>query len=261
MHEPHSILRNTASIEEITTMSALGSAYERIYSALCGRHPNVRLWHFQWLAGKDLYRDLKLVLPSIQGRVLDVGCGHKPYEGWLSKTASVVGIDVSPGPRVDVQIVPGQPWPLGDAEFDGVLCTQVVEHARDFEHVLAEIYRNLKPGGYLVLTVPFAYNVHDAHDYRRFSVQGIRELFAERYEIIELKGQGGVGSTIGLLLLNWIEITLNLSKIGRWLKGLALPLWILFSAFVNFWGWILDSLDHSRAFYSNVVLVARKRCA
>ena len=116
-------------------MSALGSAYDKIYSTLCGRHPNVRPWHFQWLAGKDLYRDLKRVLPCMQGRVLDVGCGNKPYEGWLGKTTSVVGVDLFPGPRVDVQIVPGKPWPLGTGEFDVVLSpcilSQICGFARD----------------------------------------------------------------------------------------------------------------------------------
>ena len=242
-------------------MSALGSAYDKIYSTLCGRHPNVRPWHFQWLAGKDLYRDLKRVLPCMQGRVLDVGCGNKPYEGWLGKTTSVVGVDLFPGPRVDVQIVPGKPWPLGTGEFDVVLCTQVLEHVQDFQHVLAELDRTLKPEGNLVLTIPFAYNVHDAHDYRRFSAQGVHQLFADRYEIVELKGQGGVGSTVGVLVLNWIDTTLNLSKVGRLLKGLGLPLWVLFSALVNLWGWTADCLDHTQSFYSNVILVARKRCA
>ena len=242
-------------------MSPLGSAYDRIYSALCGKHPNIRPWHFQWLSGKDLYRDLKRVLPSVKGRVLDVGCGHKPYESWLARTASLVGVDVFPGPRVDFQIVPGKPWPLGSGEFDAVLCTQVLEHVQDFEHVLAELDRTLKPEGNLVLTVPFAYNVHDAHDYRRFSAQGVRQLFEDRYEIIQLKGQGGVGSTVGLLVLNWTEATFNSSKGGRLLKGLALPLWVLFSALVNLAGWIVDSLDHTQSFYSNVILVARKRCA
>ena len=34
----------------MTPPSRLGRSYTRLYEALCGRHPIVRLWHFQWLA-------------------------------------------------------------------------------------------------------------------------------------------------------------------------------------------------------------------
>jgi len=243
-------------------MSRLGQIYDRLYAFLCGSHPDLLPWHFQWLAVKDLYHDLRQVLPKLNGRLLDVGCAQKPYERWLTRSTSVVGVDVFAGPRVDVQISPRRAWPIDGAAYDAVLCTQVLEHAEDFEHVLSEIHRVLKPAGDLVVTVPFIYNMHDArHDYRRFTVQGVRQLFHDRYEILELKGQGGVGSTVGLLLLNWIDATLNLSKVGRLLKGLLLPLWLLVSAVVNLCGWMVDSLDHTQAFYSNILLVAQKRCA
>ncbi len=37
------------------TMSRLGMLYNQIYSLIGGQHPHFRPWHFQWLAGKDLY--------------------------------------------------------------------------------------------------------------------------------------------------------------------------------------------------------------
>jgi hypothetical protein len=57
--------------------------YRATYDTLCGRHPWERHWHFQWLAATDLRRELRRTLPKLSGRVLDVGCGQKPYTVWM----------------------------------------------------------------------------------------------------------------------------------------------------------------------------------
>jgi len=242
-------------------MSRLGNLYDRIYSLMCGKHPNVRPWHFQWLPVKDLYADLRRVLPQLSGKVLDVGCGDKPYKGWLSRADLCVGLDVASGPGVDVIAEPGKPWPLETASFDALLCTQVLEHVADLPFVLGEIHRVLKPGGQLAATVPFTYNEHGSPwDFRRFSVHGVKQLFSVHYEITEIKPQGALGSTLGTLLLNWLDATMNQWKVTRISKGFLLPVWVLFSAMVNLIGWLLDKADRTRAFYGNVLVLATKRC-
>lgn len=77
--------------------SRLGRLYRQIYEALCGKHPHLRPWHFQWLATVYLVRMLKLRLPQLTGRVLDVGCGDKPYQPWFAQATEYVGIDVAGG--------------------------------------------------------------------------------------------------------------------------------------------------------------------
>ncbi|MBI1748037.1 MAG: class I SAM-dependent methyltransferase [Acidobacteria bacterium] len=241
--------------------SPLGEFYDNVYSKLCGRHPHLRPWHFQWLALKYVYRDLRRVLPKLTGRVLDVGCGGKPYEDWLPKATHHIGIDVVAGPKIDIVIAPQQSWPLRTAAFDVVLCSQVLEHVADLPLVLDEIYRVLKPGGELVITMPFAFNEHGSpEDYRRLSVHGIRALLAERYHIVEISPEGAIGSTVAALCLNWIEMNMNQFKATRWVKALALPLWIIFCSIVNGVGALFDSLDHTQAFYGNFLVVARKLC-
>lgn len=240
--------------------SRMGDAYDQVYTLLCGRHPNLRPWHFQWLATRVLYHDLRTALASLRGCVLDVGCGEKPYAEWLRHVEECIGVDIAAGANVDIVITPGQPWPLESGRFNSVLCTQVMEHASDLENLLTELYRVLAAGGTLVVTVPFAYNVHGApDDYRRFSVYGVRKLFASQYDITALKGQGGIGSTVGVLLLNWVDTSLNRSRATRILKGIMLPAWLLFTSCVNLLGWMLDSIDRTEAFYSNVIMIARKK--
>ncbi|MFZ4663025.1 MAG: class I SAM-dependent methyltransferase [Caldilineaceae bacterium] len=240
-------------------MSKFSQLYQKLYQTLCGRHPYLRPWHFQWLVSRPIYADLQRVLARQTGQVLDVGCGDGPYHRWLPITATVVGIDIYPGRGVNILSVPEQPWPLQSASFDTVLCTQVLEHVTNVDLLLQEIKRVLKPGGYLICTVPFIYNVHGApHDYRRFSTYGLQQQLGAAYEIIELQGQGRIGSSLGTLLLNWLEQMFNHYRLTRFLKAALLPFWLLFCAGVNTGCLLLDQVDVTAAYYNNVLLVARK---
>ena len=250
-----------AAIAFSTFMDSTGDAYRRVYGAICGTPPRLKVWHPQWLAVKDLYADLRRVLPGVRGRLLDVGCGEKPYAKWLNVEIEHLGLDVQPASGIDYVVEPRDGWPIESATIDAVLCTQTLEHVADVSVFVSEIDRVLRPAGLLILTVPFIYNFHTQEhgsDYRRFSSDGLRQLFAD-YEIVELKPQGGVGSTFGCLLLNWIDMSLSRTAIKRIIKGLLLPFMVPFSFAINLCGWLLDQIDHTQAFYSNVMLVARKR--
>jgi SAM-dependent methyltransferase len=239
--------------------SALGRAYKRPYDAVCGRHPNLRVWHSQWLGNKDLYSDLRGLLAEVEGDVLDVGCGEKPYEAWTPRARRYVGIDVEPGPEVDLVIRPRSRWELPDDAFDAVLCTQVLEHAVDPDHVLAEIERVLRPGGRLIVSFPFIYNQHAfPGDYRRFSRSGARTLLESRFEVQEVLAQGGIGSSTGVMFLNWVELSLDAPYLRLLLFTLLLPAWIALSALVNALGWALDGVDRTGAAYGNVLAMASK---
>lgn len=243
----------------MSSRSRYGRLYDRAFVLLCGRPPVCRPWHFQWLALAPIHGDLKSILPRVTGRLLDVGCGDKPYAQWLTGAAEHIGLDVYPGPQVDVVVQPGQPWPFVSESFDALLCTQVLEHVADLGHVVGEIHRVLRTGALLIVSAPFAYNEHGAPaDYRRFSAYGLRLLFDGGYEIIALRRQGGIASTTIVLALNWWDTTMDLWRVTRLLKGLTLPFWALISGVMNLVGLLLDKLDRTDAFYGNVFLVARK---
>ena len=241
-------------------MTRFGDLYRTTYAALCGTHPQLLPWHFQWLSTKDLYADIRRFGPRLEGRVLDVGCGDKPYGRWLTAARSHFGIDVYPGPRVDAVIQPGVRWPLEDASFDAVLCTQVLEHTVDLPHVLAEIHRVLRPGGLLLASVPFAYNEHASpNDYRRLTYWGVKSLFDGPYEILALERQGGIGSTVGTFCLNWVETAASRNRVASTLKAVLLPVWIVVTGITNLLGVGFDAIDRTGMYYSNVVLHARRR--
>jgi len=241
-------------------ISDLGKIYQNIYGGLCGKSPHERPWHFQWLSTFYLYRSLLRLLPEYGGgRVLDVGCGKKPYHTWFGRVSEYVGLDVAPGPKVDVVVKPDERWPLTDAHFDTVLSTQVIEHANDLEFTLGQMSRVLRTGGTIILSFPFLYNVHGApDDHRRFTHFGAKKLLPG-YEILHLETQGGIGSTLVILFLNWIDTAMSRATATKFLKGVLLPVSIPMSFALNLLGLAVDNLDRTNSFYSNVLLVARKR--
>jgi len=244
--------------------SRLGALYERVYSALCGKHPDYRFWHFQYLFLADMHRWQRARMAELKGHVLDVGCGERPYEDWLSRGRDGVtrytGLDVVPGPRVDIVVGFGDAWPVESASVDAALLTQVLEHVADRRHLIGEIARVLRPGGTLLLTVPFIFPVHGLpHDYARFTTGGVRVLFEPDFEIVELAGVGYAGSAIGNLLLTFIDTSLNASRATRLLKGFLLPLWLPFCLLVNLLARGVDRMDATGAYSTNVAMIARRR--
>jgi len=248
-------------MNEQYSKSHLGNLYEKIYNKLCGKHPKLYPWHFQWLDARDLYAELELTLPGLGGaekKILDVGCGDKPYKPYFGHVSEYIGIDVEAGSEVDMILSPGNSWPLDTNHFDVVLCTQVLEHVGDVHQVCKEINRVLKPGGLAVMSFPFLYNEHGApEDYRRFTVYGASTIFPEM-KIKIIKRQGAIGSTMAILLLNWWDSQLNLNFGSRILKGFLLPFTLIMTLCINIIGLLLDAGDRTNHFYNNVFMVVQK---
>jgi hypothetical protein len=94
-------------------------------------------------------------------------------------------------------------------------------------------------------------------DLRRISAFGAGRLFPG-LETIRLERLGGVGSTLGVFILNWIDMSLSRTYLGKAALAVLLPVWIAFSFLVNIAGRLLDRVDRTDAFYTNVLIVARK---
>ena len=61
--------------------------------------------------------------------------------------------------KMDIQSIP-----LNDNEFDAVICNHVLEHVKDDQKALREIYRILKPGGLAILQVPMDMNMTSTYE-------------------------------------------------------------------------------------------------
>ena len=141
-----------------------------------------------WLALAALVIRIRFITAHrglLTGRLLDVGCGQMPFRHLLPTGASYTGIDIpaasSFGMQQNADIVEfdGTRIPFPDNHFDAVLCTEVLEHAMAPEALIAEMHRVLRPGGSLVMTVPFAARVHHIpYDFHRFTRYRLAQMFA-----------------------------------------------------------------------------------
>jgi SAM-dependent methyltransferase len=120
-----------------------------------------------------------------------------------------VNLDLFPMPGVDVAADAHQ-LPFPGALFSRVECDAVLEHVRCPEQVMAEMRRVLAPGGYLHVVTPFCHPFHEyPKDYRRFTLDGLREL-AGPLEVVAAGWRTGPTATLlvfvieyGKLLLPW----------------------------------------------------------
>lgn len=144
----------------------------------------------------DLY--VATVRQYAQGKLLDLGAGMVPFYGvYKDKVTENICIDwgnsLHTNPHLDVVADLNQPFPLPDNTFDSILCTDVLEHIADPFAFMQETARVLKPGGNLMLMVPFFYWLHETpHDYYRYTEFALRKMCVDNHlEVVELKAYGG----------------------------------------------------------------------
>ena len=179
----------------------------------CGEDRVSQLAFFvrQWIDLQLLtcVRFLRPRLARFHGDVLDVGCGAMPFRALLPNDVHYQGIDVPVAgsfgmhSHPEIMIFDGVRIPFPDCSWDGILCTEVLEHASDPEVLIAEMQRVLRPGGILLLTVPFAARVHHApHDYHRFTRFRLQALLAGFNVEIEERGNDYAVIANKLVVLN-----------------------------------------------------------
>ncbi len=150
----------------------------------------------------------------------------------------------------------GRHFPMADASFDAVLCSQVLEHVFTPDEFLCEINRVLRPGGCLVLTVPFVWDEHEQpHDFARYSSYGLRALLERSGFALEVHRKTMADGRVLFQLLNAYLYKVTLTRSGK----LNLLISIVVMGPVNLLGcvlgWILPA--NPDLFLDNVVL-ARK---
>ena len=168
-----------------------------------------------------LARWLRAEAEQAQGkRVLDAGCGDKPYYPLFAERASeYVGVDAN-HPAADLH-APLERLPVEDASFDVVLCTQVLEHADDPAQVVRELRRVVKPGGRILASTHGVQVYHpDPVDLWRWTHEGLLRLFGDNAEWTSLTVAPGAGTaaSVGMLVALYVDLLarqLHLGPVGR----------------------------------------------
>jgi methyltransferase family protein len=140
-------------------------------------------------------------------RLLDVGAGNSPYRELFDHVryqSSDWANSPHPGAREVDHIGPAHDLPVGDGEYDGVLCTQVLEHVPNPAEVARELFRILRPGGRAYVTVPLAWELHELpFDFYRYTPHGLAEIFGRAgFERLDIRPRNDCFRTLAQLMHN-----------------------------------------------------------
>ncbi len=153
----------------------------------------------------------------LTGTLLDIGCGKMPYKEILLKpkgqTDKYLGLDLqTPATESYSSSKPDLFWngdkiPLPDSSVDSAMLTEVLEHCFDPASVLKETHRVLKDNGYVFITVPFLWPLHDVpydeYRYTPFSLE--KHLRNAGFQNVRIKALGGWNASLGQMLSLWLN--------------------------------------------------------
>lgn len=212
-----------------------------------------------YFARKGLYQHVQVLSKYLEGCVLDIGCGQKPYRHLIA-TKQYIGIEYQ-GPgivehsKADV-LYSGLVFPFKSGSFDGILCNQVFEHVFTPVNFLNEINRVLKQDGWMIFTVPFVWDEHHQPiDYARYSSFGLRSLLIDAgFDVVQHHKTMNDVRTV-LQLWNAYVYKKTLSKNGI----INLLITVLLMAPVNILGELVTPvLGGNDDLYLDNVILARK---
>jgi SAM-dependent methyltransferase len=130
-----------------------------------------------YFSRRGLYLAMIDLGAKLSGRLLDIGCGTKPYEPYL-RVQQYVGVEIDTErsratSKADV-FYDGKRIPFDDGSFDSVLANEVFEHVFNPGEFLTEVNRVMTMNGVFLLTVPFVWDEHEQpHDYARYTSFGL----------------------------------------------------------------------------------------
>jgi len=207
------------------------------------------------------FKNIKKIIPQLKGKLLDFGCGRKPFEDLFS-VEKYIGVDLEntghdhSNSKVDVYY-DGKHLPFQNNSFDSLFCSEVLEHIFNPDDILQELNRVLKPGAKAIITVPFSWNEHETpYDYARYSSYGIKHLLEKNgFTILEHIKSGNFAR---VNFQNWALYFFELFK--RWGKtGYMISL--LFIAPINIIGSILLLVlpRNETLYFTNIILAEKKK--
>lgn len=212
-----------------------------------------------YIARHALYLGIKELGSSVTGKTLDVGCATKPYEQ-LFRSDIYHGLEIETTVHSDESkadfYYDGNVFPFQEREYDSVVTNQVLEHVFNPDQFLSEISRVLKPGGALLLTVPFVWDEHEQpYDYARYSTFGLKSLLEKHGFEVSAVRKTVPDLRVIFQLLNGYLYKISASK-GFLIKQIVQYLLIFPLTLMSFAGLLLP---RNPDFFLDQVVLAKKK--
>ena len=139
------------------------------------------------------------------GFVLDVGGGDGSRYRNLLNYSAFQSLDIDSNTWPDI-LASASEIPLETDSVDTIFSSQMLEHVVDPVACLIEISRVLKPGGLLILTVPFLNEMHsEPVDFWRFTKFGIENLLEKTgFQIEVILQRGNFWAVSGQFLIRFM---------------------------------------------------------
>lgn len=132
------------------------------------------------------------------GALLDLGCGGVPfYEAYRPYAAEITCVWAR-GHHVDHECDLTTPLPFADSTSDTIILSDVLEHIPNPDHLWQQMARVLRPGGTVLMNVPFMYWIHaHPHDFQRYTEFALRRLVeSSGLQVMGIEPIGGLAEVM-----------------------------------------------------------------
>jgi SAM-dependent methyltransferase len=210
-----------------------------------------------------LMKDIKYALDKYASKkLLDLGCGNKPYKEWYGPlTEYSIGCDAIQSSENLVDTICLAHELLYESEsFDTVFSTQVLEHVFEQQQMINEAARVLKKGGYLILSVPFTWELHEEpYDFFRLTKHGLKEMFEKSgLETEYIKANGGKWAAMFQMMINTVYSTFKHKTVkAKILKIIFMELRLTW--LINKFAVWVDKRHFDDIWTLNYIIVAKKK--
>lgn len=143
-----------------------------------------------------LFKDL--VIKENKTKILDVGCGFKPWQEFFDKEKiEYLGVDFDKEKSLADFIAPADKLPFSSDSFDALIYSEVLEHAENLAGTIREMRRVAKNEALIFISSPFIFPLHGIpYDFQRLTRYFYQSIFKEDEIILIKESNSSLSTTI-----------------------------------------------------------------